>query len=119
MTVKTKDRKKILVLSSILLILLAVLFMTIQYKQNIYEDATCSDFSNTGEMIMKIRQTDLPKERVIDALLKEDSDKSLIELVNTTVSEAYNTPLHDSVEDKEKAVTDFKETSYNFCRNSM
>ena len=119
MTVKTKDRKKILVLGSILLILLAILFMTIQYKQNTYEDVVCSDFSKTGEMIMEIRQTDLPKERVIDALLKENSDEALVELVNTTVSEAYETPLHDSVEDKEKAIADFKETSYNFCRDSM
>lgn len=119
MTVKTKDRKKILVLGSILLILLAVLFMTIQYKKDKYEDAICSDFSNTGQMIMKIRQTDLPQERVIDGLLKEDSDKSLIELVNTTVSEAYDTPLHDSIEDKEKAIAGFKETSYNFCRDNM
>ena len=119
MTIKTKDRKKILVSGSILLILLTVLFMTIQYKQNIYEDATCSDFSNTGEIIMKIRQADLPKERVIDALLKENSDEALVELVNTTVSEAYEVPLHDSVEYKEKAVRDFKETSYNFCRDSV
>lgn len=119
MTVKAKNRKKILVLGSILLILLAVLFMIIQYKQDKYEDATCSDFSITGQMIMKIRQTDLPQERVIDALLKEDSDKTIIELVNTTVSEAYDTPLHDSVEDKEKAIADFKETSYNLCRDSM
>lgn len=119
MTVKKKERKKIMILSGVFLILLAVLFMTIQYKKNMHEDATCSDFSNTGGMIMKIRQTDLPQERVIDALLKEDSDESLIELVNTTVSEAYDTPLHDSVEDKEKAIADFKETSYDFCRDSM
>ena len=35
------------------------------------------------------------------------------------VSEAYEVPLHDSVEDKEKAIADFKETSYDFCRNMM
>jgi len=119
MTVKNKERKKIVALSGILLVLLVVLFMTIQYKQNKHDDAVCSDFSNTGEMIMEIRQNNVHKQYVLDTLLKDNSDEALVELVNTTVSEAYEVPLHDSVEDKEKAIADFKETSYDFCRNMM
>lgn len=119
MTVKNKERKKIVVLSGILLVLLVVLFMTIQYKQNKHDDAMCSDFSNTGEMIMEIRQNNVHKQYVIDTLLKDNSDEALVELVNTTVSEAYEVPLHDSVEDKEEAIKEFKDTSYSLCIKNM
>lgn len=118
MTIKKKDQKKIVVLGGILIVLLGVLLMVIQHKQSVRDDIQCSGFSDTGEMIMEIRQNDLPQERVIETLLKDETDEGLIDLVNTTVSEAYEVPLYDSVEDKEKAIADFKETSYNFCKNN-
>lgn len=119
MNIKNKDRKKIVLFSAILLFLLVALFITIQHKKDKNNEIRCSTFSNTGEAIMIVRQADLPKEYVIDSLLKGEDDKVLIDLVNASVFEAYETPLYDLSEDKEKAIADFKEASYDFCKQNM
>lgn len=118
MTKKKNDKKKFLILTGLVALTL-LSFKVIEHNNEKQKDVNCLEFSQTGEMIMEARQNNLKRDRVVDTLLQDNSDEALVELVNTTVSEAYEVPLQESVEDKEKAIADFKETSYNFCRDKI
>lgn len=108
------------------LTLISILFfsgiMSVSAEASTYD--TCSGFSESAEMVMRVRQNGYSIREVMGYVLNDlKNDKSLEaneralaeEFVKITVIEAYDIPLMETQREKEIAITEFGNTMYSNC----
>ncbi|WP_179995689.1 hypothetical protein [Acinetobacter sp. YH16053] len=108
------------------LTLISILFfsgiMSVSAEASTYD--TCSDYSESSEMVMMARQNGYSLRDVMSHTvnelkniksLKADERALAEEFIKITVIEAYNTPLMETQREKEIAITEFGNTMYSNC----